>query len=168
MLPTRSTNSRKGRTDLAIVTNRRLLDNAKANSSSWPVWQWQNTQQTPKSNQEHAFNCSVSSGNATHYTHTHTHTQPFNGLWSGTTRVGWYPKKHSPTHPSCSSDIPYQLPPSTTICSILLVQFTCLTVLFHKLSPGPLWSGALYFIAYSMHFFTSWTTGNTRLERLSW
>ena len=24
---------------------------------------------------------------------THTHTQPFNGLWSGTTRVGWYQKK---------------------------------------------------------------------------
>ena len=30
--------------------------------------------------------------------HTHTHTEPFNGLWSGTTRVGWYQKKHSPTH----------------------------------------------------------------------
>ena len=27
-----------------------------------------------------------------------THTQPFNGLWSGTTRVGQYQKKHS--HPS--------------------------------------------------------------------
>ena len=26
------------------------------------------------------------------------HTQPFNGPWSGTTRVGWYQKKHSPTH----------------------------------------------------------------------
>jgi len=32
------------------------------------------------------------------HTHTHTHTQPFNGRWSGTTRVGWYKKKHSPTH----------------------------------------------------------------------
>ena len=30
--------------------------------------------------------------------HTHTHTQPFNGLWSGITRVGWYRKKHSLTH----------------------------------------------------------------------
>ena len=29
---------------------------------------------------------------------TNTHTQPFNGLWSGTTRVGRYQKKHSPTH----------------------------------------------------------------------
>ena len=28
----------------------------------------------------------------------HIHTQPFNGLWSGTTRVGRYQKKHSPTH----------------------------------------------------------------------
>ena len=40
--------------------------------------------------------------------------------------------------------------PSTTIYSILLVQFTYLTVLFHNLSPGPLWSsswsGALDFI----------------------
>jgi len=32
------------------------------------------------------------------HTHTHTHTQPFNGLLSGTTRVGRYQKKHSPTH----------------------------------------------------------------------
>ena len=29
---------------------------------------------------------------------THTHTQLFNGLLSGTTRVGRYQKKHSPTH----------------------------------------------------------------------
>ena len=44
--------------------------------------------------------------------------------------------------------------PSTTIYSILLVQFSCLTVLFHNLSPGPLWSsswsGALYF---TLHAF---------------
>ena len=26
------------------------------------------------------------------------HTRPFNGLLSGTTRVGWHQKKHSPTH----------------------------------------------------------------------
>ena len=30
--------------------------------------------------------------------HYNTHTQPFNGLLSGTTRVGRYQKKHSPTH----------------------------------------------------------------------
>ena len=28
----------------------------------------------------------------------HTQTQPFNRLWSGTTRVGRYQKQHSPTH----------------------------------------------------------------------
>ena len=32
------------------------------------------------------------------HSHTYTHIQPFNGLWSGTTRVGRYQKKHSPTH----------------------------------------------------------------------
>ena len=56
----------------------------------------------------------------------HTRTQPFNGLWSGTTRVGRYQKKHSPTQPSPLSDILYQLPPFTTIHNILFVQFTCL------------------------------------------
>ena len=54
------------------------------------------------------------------------------------------------SHPSWSLDILYQLPPFTTIHSILCVQFTCLTVLFDNLSPRPLWSScwssALYFI----------------------
>ena len=67
---------------------------------------------------------------------THTHTQPFNG----TTWVSQKQKKHS--HPSWSSDILYQLPPPTTTHSIILVQCTCLTVLFHNLSPGPLWSSS--------------------------
>ena len=80
----------------------------------------------------------------------HTHTT-VKRLLSGTTRVGRYQKKHPPTqHPSWSSDILYQLPPFTMIRSILCVQFTCLTVLFDNLSPGPLWSScwswALYFI----------------------
>jgi len=43
------------------------------------------------------------------------------------------------SHPSWSSDILYQLPPSTAIHSILFVQFTSVTVLFHNLSPGRLW-----------------------------
>jgi len=30
--------------------------------------------------------------------HSHIPTLPFNGRWSGTTRVGRYQKKHSPTH----------------------------------------------------------------------
>ena len=42
---------------------------------------------------------------------------------------------------------------STTIHTILLGQFTCLTVFFHNLSPGPLWSsswsGAHYFIPHA-------------------
>ena len=58
--------------------------------------------------------------------HFFTHdTQPFNGLWSGTTQVGRYQKKLTHSHPSWSSDTLYQLPPVTTIHSILLVQFTC-------------------------------------------
>ena len=41
----------------------------------------------------------------------HIHTQQFNGLWSGTTRVGWFKKKHPLTpiliigHPLSSSSI---------------------------------------------------------------
>jgi len=38
------------------------------------------------------------------------------------------------SHPSWSSTILYQLPPSTMIHSILCVQYTCLTVLLHNLS----------------------------------
>ena len=51
------------------------------------------------------------------------------------------------SHPSWSLNILRQLPPSTTIHSLLLARLTCLTVLFHNLSPGPLWSTAetLYF-----------------------
>ena len=65
-------------------------------------------------------------------------TQPFNGRWSGTTRVGRYQKKLTLSHPSWSSDILYQHPPFTTIHSILCVQFTCLTVLFDSLSRSSL------------------------------
>jgi len=43
--------------------------------------------------------CSIHTRTRTHvHTHTHTHTQLFNGRLSGTTRVGRYQKKHSPTH----------------------------------------------------------------------
>jgi len=55
------------------------------------------------------------------------------------------------THPpSWSSSNLYQLLPSTTIHSILLVQITCLAIFLHNLSPCPLWStswsGALHLI----------------------
>ena len=61
------------------------------------------------------------------------------------------------THPpSWSSSNLYQLLPSTTIHSILLVQNTCLVIFLHNLCPCPLWStswsGALH--SYSIHFFT--------------
>jgi len=46
------------------------------------------------------------------------------------------------SHPSWSSDIHYQLPPFTTIHSILFVQFTCLTVLFDNLS----WSSLVFLL----------------------
>jgi len=54
------------------------------------------------------------------------------------------------SHRSWSSIILYLLPPSFTIRGILLVQFICLTVFFHYLSPSFLWStswsGTLRFI----------------------
>ena len=58
------------------------------------------------------------------------------------------------SHPSRSSDILYQLPSFTTIHRILFIQFTCLTVLFDNLSPGPLPLGLGPSTSYSMHFFT--------------
>jgi len=66
-----------------------------------------------------------------------------------------YPGKPVPeetlTHPpSWSSPNLYQLLPSTTIHSILLVQITCLAIFLHNLFPCPLWStsrsGALHLI----------------------
>jgi len=83
-------------------------------------------------------------------TQTHTHARTHNHLTDRPVLEEIF--THS--HPSCSSDILYQLPLPTTIYSILLVQFTCLTVLFHKLSPGVLWSstwsGALYLILHAL------------------
>jgi len=64
--------------------------------------------------------------------------------WAGTRR------NIHPLTPILFIRHPYQLPPSTTIYSILLVQFTCLTVLFHNLSPGPLWSFSLSEAQYTM------------------
>ena len=75
---------------------------------------------------------------------TNTHTQPFNGLMSGTTRVGRYQKKKTFTHshPSWSLDILYHPPPFTTIHGILFAQFMSLTVLSDNLFAGPLWSSS--------------------------
>ena len=83
--------------------------------------------------------------------HTHTNVQ-----WSFVRDYQGEPvpeETFTYSHPSWLSNVLYQLPPSTVIHSILFVQFTCLTVLFHKLSPGPVrstfWSGTLYFILHT-------------------
>ena len=71
-----------------------------------------------------------------------THTQPFNGLLSGTTRVGRYQKKHSPTltHPDDQTSFIIFLHLQRSM--VYSVQFTNLTVLSDNLSPGPLWSSS--------------------------
>ena len=87
------------------------------------------------------------------------HTPPFDdSVWDY--QGGPVPEETSThSHPSLSSDILYQLPPATTIHSILLVQVICLTVLFHNLSSGPLWStswsGILCFILHTQSLFFS-------------
>jgi len=70
-----------------------------------------------------------------------------------------YPREPVPeetythSHLSWSSTILYQLPPSTTIHSILPVQWTSLKVVLHNLSLSPLWStswsGTLHFILHT-------------------
>jgi len=72
----------------------------------------------------------------TFWTQTYTHAHPFSGPLSGTTQVGWYQKKHSPNHTILI--IKHPLSTSSIFLSILVVQFTCLTVFFHNLCPGPL------------------------------
>jgi len=90
-------------------------------------------------------------------THTHTHTQLFHGPLSGTTQVGWYQEKHSPTHthPDHASFINFQVHLVRCIASSLFnlhawqsFSTTSLQVLFGlHLGLGPSTS-------YSMHFFT--------------
>ena len=82
-------------------------------------------------------------------THARTHTT-VSDLWSGTTRVGQYQKKHSPTHTHLDHRTSFLNFLHLQINSILLVQFT---VLFDNLSSGPLWSSSwswtLYFILHA-------------------
>ena len=87
----------------------------------------------------------------------HTHTQPFNGPWSGTTRLGRYQKKHSPTHTHPDHRISFinfvHLLPSiaSSVFSLLASQSsltTSLQVLFglpRGLGPST---------SYSMHSFS--------------
>jgi len=91
-------------------------------------------------------------------THTHTHTHMhnrFTAVWilSRTTRLSRKPKNHSSTHT-------YRGYQSSLICFIHLlrsmassVQFMCLTVFFHHLSPSFLWftswPGTFHFILHT-------------------
>ena len=86
--------------------------------------------------------------------HTRTHTQPLYGSldfvrWAGTRR------NIHPLTPVEVISCPDLLHPSITIHGILPVQFTCLTVFFHNLSPSFLcstsWPGTIHFILYTFH-----------------
>ena len=59
-----------------------------------------------------------------------THTQPFSGPLSGLPRWANTRRNIHPLTPILIVNHPYQLSPSTTIYSILLVPFTCLAVFF--------------------------------------
>ena len=88
---------------------------------------------------------------------THTQTQPFYGLWSGTTRVGRYQKKHSPTHTHPdhrTSFIIFLRLQRSMACTLFILRAwqssrtTSLQVLFGLLL------GLRPSTSYSIHFFT--------------
>ena len=86
---------------------------------------------------------------------THTHTQPFNGFLSGTTRVGRYQKKHSPTHthPDHRTSFIIFLHLQQSMESSLF-SIRALTVLSDNLSPGPLWSSSWpWTLSFILHAF---------------
>ena len=70
------------------------------------------------------------------------------------------------SHQSWSSDILYQFSPSAMMHSILHVQFTCLTVLFHSPSPGSLWSYSRS--SPSHHLFATHTIENESKSNVWW
>ena len=103
-----------------------------------------------------ALNNNTNTLHTAHQHTSHTQTQPFNGLWSGTTWVGGYQKKHSPTqtHPDHQTSFINFLHQLQSIASSLFslcawqsFSTTSLQVLFGlPLGLGPSTS-------YSMHFF---------------
>ena len=120
-------------------------------SKDWLCWHvWRCTQRIWQQNKTHKFWQYIWSAE-------HTRTQPFNGLWSGTTRVGRYQKKHSPTHthPDHQTSFINFLHLLWSIASSMFSLHawqssltTSLQVLFGlPLGLGPSTS-------YSMHFFT--------------
>ena len=87
-------------------------------------------------------------------THAHTHTQPFYGSVDFVRDNLGEPvpeETFAHSHSSWSSTVPNLFHPSNTIHGILPLQFTCLTVVFHNLSPSFLWStswpGTLHLIS---------------------
>jgi len=85
-----------------------------------------------------------------------THTQTFHGSMDFVRDNPGEPVPEETfihSHLSCSSIFPYLLHPSTMIHSILPVQSTYLTIIFHNLSPSYLWStswpSTLHFILHT-------------------
>ena len=88
---------------------------------------------------------------------TTTHTQPFNGLWSGTTQVGQYQKKHSPTHThpghrTSFINFLYLLRSIASSVFSLHAWQSCWTASFQVLFGFPLCLGSS--TSYSVNFFT--------------
>jgi len=97
------------------------------------------------------------------WTDSNIHTQPFYGsldfVWDNPGEPV-LEKTSTHSHLLCLSVVPYLLLPSIMIHGILPVQFTCLTVFFHNLSPRFFWStswpGTLHFILHtSLHSVAS-------------
>ena len=87
---------------------------------------------------------------------TRAHTQPFNGLSSGTTRVGRFQKKHSPTHtmrhPLSTSSI--YTSSLFNFCAWQSFSTISLQVLFGlPLSFGPCTSSCMHFFTQSSSSF---------------
>ena len=96
-------------------------------------------------------------------THMHTHAELFNGLWSGTTWVGRYQKKHSPTHthPDHQTSFIIFLHLQRSMASSLFIwcawqssRTTSLQVLFGlPFGLGPSSSYSIHFFTQSSSFF---------------
>jgi len=74
------------------------------------------------------------------HTHTHTAVLWLSGFCLQQTRWAGTRRNINTLTLLWSSIIPYLFPPSITFHGFLSVQFTCLTVFFHNLSPSFLWS----------------------------
>jgi len=94
-------------------------------------------------------------------THTHTTILQLSGFCLDNPGASVLEETFTHSHLLWSSVIPYLLSPFITSHDILPVQFTCLRVYFHNLSPSFLWStswpGTLNFILHTfLHPITGW------------